>query len=185
FTAEAGPTDFLSEVRSFLSPKIQAALRVKEKLDRYAAFDQAKIEAEEKVLAGKEGEDKEIHAKYLGKAVEDLKYELSRKMILDDQVRIDGRDTKTVRPIKCEVALLPRAHGSGLFTRGETQVLGAVTLGTGDDEQRVDALQGLITRSFMLHYNFPPYCVGEVGRLGGQSRREIGHGFLAERALQA
>ena len=105
-------------------------------------------------------------------------------MILDRGVRIDGRDVKTVRPIANEVGLLPRAHGSGLFTRGETQVLGTVTLGTGDDEQMVDALLGTQKRKFMLHYNFPPYSVGEVGRFGGQGRREIGHGNLAERALK-
>jgi polyribonucleotide nucleotidyltransferase len=106
-------------------------------------------------------------------------------MILDKKVRIDGRDTKTVRPISNEVGLLPRAHGSGLFTRGETQVLGTVTLGTGDDEQMIDSLLGTITRKFMLHYNFPPFSVGEVGRFGGQGRREIGHGNLAERAVKA
>ena len=106
-------------------------------------------------------------------------------MILDRGVRIDGRDMKTVRPIACEVALLPRAHGSGLFTRGETQVLGTVTLGTGDDEQMIDSLLGEQTRTFMLHYNFPPYSVGEVGRMSGTSRREIGHGNLAERAIKS
>src|SRR5690606_36625657 len=112
------------------------------------------------------------------------KYKVAREMILVDGHRIDGRDVRTVRPISTEVGLLPRAHGSGLFTRGETQVLGAVTLGTGDDEQKVDALEGLQVRRFMLHYNFPPFCVGETGRFGGQSRREIGHGNLAERALK-
>lgn len=105
-------------------------------------------------------------------------------MILDRGTRIDGRDLRTVRPIACEVGLLPRAHGSGLFTRGETQVLGTVTLGTGDDEQMVDSLLGTIKKKFLLHYNFPPYSVGEVGRYGGQGRREIGHGNLAERALK-
>src|SRR5690606_22778232 len=123
--------------------------------------------------------------KELVKLFEDLKYELARQMILVDKVRIDGRDTKTIRPISTSVGLLPRAHGSGLFTRGETQVLGTVTLGTGDDEQKIDALQGLVIKRFMLHYNFPPYCVGEVGRFGGQSRRELGHGNLAERAIKA
>jgi polyribonucleotide nucleotidyltransferase len=106
-------------------------------------------------------------------------------MILDESVRIDGRDSQKVRPISCEVGLLPRAHGSGLFTRGETQCLGTVTLGTGDDEQMVDSLLGNVKRRFMLHYNFPPFSVGEVGRFGGQGRREIGHGNLAERAVKA
>src|SRR5690606_6297356 len=116
---------------------------------------------------------------------EDMKYHEARRMVLEDGVRIDGRDTVSIRPIWTKVGVLPRAHGSGVFTRGETQVLGVVTLGTGDDEQKIDALQGTLTKKFMLHYNFPPYSVGETGRFGGQSRREIGHGFLAERALKA
>jgi polyribonucleotide nucleotidyltransferase len=106
-------------------------------------------------------------------------------MVLADKVRIDGRSTTDIRQIDCEVALLPRAHGSGLFTRGETQVLGTVTLGTGDDEQMIDDLAGLTKKKFMLHYNFPPFSVGECGRVGAQSRREVGHGFLAERAIKA
>ena len=106
-------------------------------------------------------------------------------MILDSGARIDTRKYSEVRPINCLAGLLPRVHGSALFTRGETQVLGTVTLGTGDDEQKVDALAGFSKKQFLLHYNFPPYSVGETGRLGGQSRREIGHGFLAEKALKA
>lgn len=183
FEVEPG---FKSEVESFLTPKIEAALRTREKAARYEAYDSAKTAAKEKFLAPIT--DKDLLArrsKELSFVVEDLKYRLSRRMILSEKVRIDGRDTKTVRPIACEVGLLPRTHGSGLFTRGETQVLGTVTLGTGDDEQMIDALQGTVTKRFMLHYNFPPYSVGETGRFGGQSRREIGHGFLAERALQA
>jgi polyribonucleotide nucleotidyltransferase len=117
--------------------------------------------------------------------LEELKYVAAREMILTDKIRMDGRDLTTVRPISNEVGLLPRAHGSGLFTRGETQVLGTVTLGTGDDEQMVDSLLGTFKRRFMLHYNFPPFSVGEVGRFGGQGRREIGHGALAERSLRA
>jgi polyribonucleotide nucleotidyltransferase len=176
---------FEKELRGFLAPKINAALRIRQKQERYAAADAAKKEAEEKFV--KVITDKDTAAlrkKDLGLVVENLKYEVARSMILDDKVRIDGRDTKTVRPIMCETALLPRAHGSGLFQRGETQVLGTVTLGTGDDEQMIDALGGLQRRKFLLHYNFPPYSVGETGRMGGQSRREIGHGNLAERALK-
>jgi polyribonucleotide nucleotidyltransferase len=177
---------FEKEVTAFLEPKINAALRVREKLERYAAADKAKKEAEEKFVAPiTEDKVKEARKKELGTIVENLKYKVARFMILDDKVRIDGRDTKTIRPISNEVALLPRAHGSGLFTRGETQVLGTVTLGTGDDEQMIDALSGLEKKRFLLHYNFPPYSVGETGRMGGQSRREIGHGNLAERALKA
>ncbi len=154
-------------------------------MECYTAYDTAKKEAEEKFLAGVEEKLVDSRKKELGVIVEDLKYKLSREMVLSDKVRIDGRTTTDIRNIDCEVALLPRAHGSGLFTRGETQVLGTVTLGTGDDEQMIDDLAGLVKKKFMLHYNFPPYSVGEVGRIGVQSRREVGHGFLAERAIKA
>lgn len=177
---------FEKEAEEFLSPRINAALRIRVKQDRYAAVDAAKKEAEEKFIASIADKDlAALRKKELGIIIENIKYKVARFMILDDKVRIDGRDTKTVRPIACEVALLPRAHGSGLFTRGETQVLGTVTLGTGEDEQMIDALGGTEKRKFLLHYNFPPFSVGETGRMGGQSRREIGHGNLAERALKA
>ncbi|MCB0341908.1 MAG: polyribonucleotide nucleotidyltransferase [Pseudobdellovibrionaceae bacterium] len=185
FTAKKVDPDFSGKAEQFLKPKIKAALGIKEKMARYEALDAAKKEAEAALLAEVEESLVAARKKDLGKVFGDLKYDLARLMILDDKVRIDGRDTKTVRPIWCEVGMLPRAHGSGVFTRGETQVLGTVTLGTADDEQKIDALQGTITKRFMLHYNFPPYCVGETGRMGGQSRREVGHGFLAERALKA
>jgi polyribonucleotide nucleotidyltransferase len=108
-----------------------------------------------------------------------------REMILSDKIRIDGRDMKTIRPITVEAGILPKVHGSGLFTRGETQVLSIATLGTSDDEQIVDTIYQNSMKKFMLHYNFPPYSVGETGRFGGQSRREIGHGALAERSIAA
>ena len=108
-----------------------------------------------------------------------------RKMILEDQRRIDGRKFDEVRPITCEVGVLPRPHGSALFTRGETQVLGVLTLGSGQDEQRVETLSGEEMRQFMLHYNFPPFSVGEVKRMGGPSRRDIGHGGLSTRAIES
>ena len=108
-----------------------------------------------------------------------------RSQILNGDPRIDGRDTRTVRPITIRTGVLPRAHGSALFTRGETQALVVATLGTGRDEQKVDALQGEFTDNFMLHYNFPPYATGETGRVGTPKRREIGHGRLAKRALIA
>jgi len=114
---------------------------------------------------------------------EDLEAEIVRTAILDTGIRIDGRDTRTVRPIVAEVGVLPRAHGSALFTRGETQALCVATLGTGQDEQIVDALKGEYREHFMLHYNFPPYSVGEAGRMGSPGRREIGHGKLAWRAI--
>ncbi len=113
----------------------------------------------------------------------DLEADIVRNAILDTGLRIDGRDTKTVRPIVAEVGILPRAHGSALFTRGETQALCVATLGTGQDEQMIDALEGEYRQHFMLHYNFPPYSVGEAGRMGSPGRREIGHGKLAWRAI--
>ncbi|WP_413581202.1 polyribonucleotide nucleotidyltransferase [Bdellovibrio sp. HCB288] len=186
FTAPAVDADFKASAEAFLQPKIAAALAIKEKQDRYAASATAAADAEKALLATIT--DKELlkqRKKDLNTVIEDLKYKEARAMILDRKVRIDGRNTTTVRPVANEVGILPRAHGSGLFTRGETQVLGTVTLGTGDDEQMVDSLLGVQKRKFLLHYNFPPYSVGEVGRMSGTSRREIGHGNLAERALKA
>ena len=112
-----------------------------------------------------------------------IEAQIVRWNILDTGRRIDGRDVKTVRPIVSEVGVLPRAHGSALFTRGETQALVVATLGTGEDEQWIDALQGTYKETFLLHYNFPPFSVGETGRMGGPRRREIGHGKLAWRAI--
>ncbi|MGZ3721287.1 MAG: polyribonucleotide nucleotidyltransferase [Bdellovibrionales bacterium] len=177
---------FKGPVTSFLEPKIRAARAIREKNERYAGYSDAKIEAKAKFiapitddkLAGK-------RSKELSAIIDDIKYKISRDLVINDKVRIDGRKTTDIRQITCEAALLPRAHGSGLFTRGETQVLGTVTLGTGDDEQYIDDLAGLTKKRFMLHYNFPPFSVGEVGRVGAQSRREVGHGFLAERAIKA
>ena len=113
----------------------------------------------------------------------EMESEIVRSSILKTGKRIDGRDTKTVRPIVSEVGVLPRTHGSALFTRGETQALVVATLGTGSDEQIIDALEGESRSRFMLHYNFPPFSVGEVGRTGSPGRREIGHGKLAWRSL--
>ncbi|MBV9829789.1 MAG: polyribonucleotide nucleotidyltransferase, partial [Alphaproteobacteria bacterium] len=118
------------------------------------------------------------------KLFKDVEKEIVRGAILRDGMRIDGRDTKTVRPIDCQVGILPRAHGSVLFTRGETQALVVATLGTGQDEQIIDALEGEYRENFMLHYNFPPYSTGEAGRMGSPGRREIGHGKLAWRAVR-
>jgi polyribonucleotide nucleotidyltransferase len=186
FTPPAVDAEFKATAEAFLQPKIAAALAIKEKQDRYAASATAATEAEKALLASITDKDLlKQRKKDLNTVIEDLKYKEARAMILDRKVRIDGRNTTTVRPIANEVGILPRAHGSGLFTRGETQVLGTVTLGTGDDEQMVDSLLGMQKRKFLLHYNFPPYSVGEVGRMNGTSRREIGHGNLAERALKA
>lgn len=186
FNAPSVDPEFKKSAEDLVKPLIEKALLVKEKTERYAAVDQAYKLAEEKLIETLNEKDLKMkREKELSMVVEDLKYKAARSMILDKGVRIDGRDMKSIRPIACEVGLLPRAHGSGLFTRGETQCLGTVTLGTGDDEQMIDSLMGNIKRKFMLHYNFPPYSVGEVGRFGGQGRREIGHGNLAERALKA
>ncbi len=177
---------FREQVEAFAKPKIEAAQRIREKMERYAAYAKTSTEAMQALVSTiTDDKLKDVRAKELSTVIEDLKYHCSREMILSQGVRIDGRDTTTVRQITCEVGLLPRAHGSGLFTRGETQVLGTATLGTGDDEQMIDSLQGLQKRKFLLHYNFPPFSVGEAGRMGGQSRRELGHGNLAERALKA
>lgn len=185
FSAFKVDGNFETQVSEFCTPKIKEALNVHNKLERYAALDAVKAEAAEKFVASiEDSKEKELRQKELGIIVGDLRYNLSRGTLLDTGVRIDGRDSKTVRPIFCEVALLPRVHGSSLFTRGETQVLGTVTLGTKDDEQSIDALTGMYKKSFILHYNFPPYSVGEAGRLGFTGRRELGHGALAEKALK-
>ncbi len=186
FKAAQIDADFRKSAEDLLKPLIEKALSTKIKQDRYAAFDTAKTTAKEKLTATiSDDKLKSQRDKELGKIVEDVKYNVARAMILDKGSRIDGRDLKTVRQITNEVGILPRAHGSGLFTRGETQCLATVTLGTADDEQNIESLGGAYKKRFLLHYNFPPFSVGEVGRFGGQGRREIGHGMLAERALKA
>ncbi|MBD3785469.1 MAG: polyribonucleotide nucleotidyltransferase [Sphingomonadales bacterium] len=159
--------------------EMRAAFALKDKQERTnaisAAVDLIKSKLTEEQLADAN----------LGSAIKKLESGILRGDIINGGARIDGRDTKTVRPIVAEVGLLPRTHGSALFTRGETQGLVVTTLGTGDDEQIIDALNGNYRSNFLLHYNFPPYSVGEVGRVGSPGRREIGHGKLAWRALQA
>src|SRR5690606_23622778 len=123
-------------------------------------------------------------AEQVAASFKELQAKIVRWNILDTNSRIDGRDLKTVRQIVAEVGVLPRTHGSALFTRGETQALVVATLGTGEDEQFVDALTGTYKETFLLHYNFPPYSVGETGRMGSPGRREIGHGKLAWRAVR-
>ena len=186
FTPATIDSDFRSKVETFLAPLIAHGMSHKIKQDRSAALDEAIKKAKAQLVDTiTDDKLKAERAKNLKVIAEDLKYTEARSMILDKGHRIDGRNMTTVRPISCEVGLLPRAHGSGLFTRGETQCLGTVTLGTADDEQSVETMRGEISRKFMLHYNFPPFSVGEVGRFGGQGRREIGHGNLAERAVKA
>ncbi|HKM62285.1 MAG TPA: polyribonucleotide nucleotidyltransferase [Acidisphaera sp.] len=147
------------------------------KQQRYSRIDAVKATTMETLAA--EGQSVEKAKGFF----KDLEADIVRNAILDTGHRIDGRDTKTVRPIIAEVGVLPRAHGSALFTRGETQALVVTTLGTGQDEQIIDALEGEYREHFMLHYNFPPYSVGEAGRMGSPGRREIGHGKLAWRAI--
>jgi len=177
---------FKEKVESFLMAKIRSALNVREKAARYDAYSKAYDEAKAAFVDTiADDETRKARGKELESVLELVKYNAARKQILEDKVRIDGRNSKQIRPISCEVGILPRAHGSGLFTRGETQVLAAVTLGTSDDEQLIDSIAGNFYKKFLLHYNFPPYSVGEVGRIGSTGRREIGHGHLAERALKA
>ena len=128
-------------------------------------------------------QESEIDIKKLSSSLGKLQKKIVREKILASKIRIDGRKIDEVRQIECETGLLPRAHGSALFTRGETQALAVLTLGTSEDEQMIDSLDGFYKEKFMLHYNFPPFSVGEAGRMGGTGRREIGHGKLAWRAI--
>jgi polyribonucleotide nucleotidyltransferase len=169
-----------ARVEAAAGARIRAAYQVTTKLERAASVRQA----EEEVLAALTPEAPE-RAKQLRHLCEELKSRIMRGAIVSEGRRVDGRGLKDVRPITCEVGVLPRAHGSALFTRGETQALAVATLGTSSDEQKIDALIGEHYKKFMLHYNFPPFSVGEVKFLRSPGRREIGHGALAERALQA
>ena len=170
------------EMLGLIEKDLRAAYAIPDKMERHEALDAAK----ERVMTHFCPPDVE-NPKYpplqVAGVFKELEGKIVRWNILDSGTRIDGRDVKTVRPIVCEVGVLPRTHGSALFTRGETQALVVATLGTGEDEQFVDALQGTYKETFLLHYNFPPFSVGETGRLGAPGRREIGHGKLAWRAI--
>jgi polyribonucleotide nucleotidyltransferase len=158
--------------------KLEQAIEIPEKQERYKRLAEVKAEVVTQVATEFPGKDKHIKG-----AFDELKRKVFRGLVIKRERRIDGRGLKDIRPISCEVEVLPRTHGSSLFTRGETQALVVATLGTASDEQRVDALLGEHFKKFMLHYNFPPFSVGEVKFLRGPGRREIGHGNLAERAL--
>ena len=160
---------------------LREAYRRTVKQERYGAIDVVKQKVVE-ALCPAEGEQK-FSPEQVKAAFKEVQAKVVRWNILDEGARIDGRDVKTVRPIVSEVGVLPRAHGSALFTRGETQALAVATLGTGEDEQFIDSLEGTYKETFLLHYNFPPYSVGETGRMGSPGRREIGHGKLAWRAI--
>ena len=180
--------DLASAVAAAAQSGLADAYRITDKQDRQAAVADAKAAAIDS-LAGDDGAPQEHGARW---SAEDVKGALSklektivRQRVIKGEPRIDGRDKRTVRPIDVEVGLLPRAHGSAVFTRGETQAIVVATLGTGRDAQLIDSIQGERKEPFMLHYNFPPYCVGETGFIGSTKRREIGHGKLARRGIQA
>lgn len=184
------PRDFqpkdLSEVEKAMlaiaETDLRAAYQNTQKQVRYAAVDAVKAKVMDAMVA-KEGGTGQYDKETVASVFKELQAKIVRWNILDTGVRIDGRDVKTVRPIVSEVGVLPRTHGSALFTRGETQALVVATLGTGEDEQFIDSLEGTYKEHFLLHYNFPPYSVGETGRMGSPGRREIGHGKLAWRAV--
>ena len=179
---EADNAELEKEMLGLVEPQLRSAYAIPDKMARHAAVDAAKAAVMTHFF-----EDGTEGARYdterVGAVFKELEAKIVRWNILDSGRRIDGRDLKTVRPIVAEVGVLPRAHGSALFTRGETQAFVVATLGTGEDEQFVDSLTGTYKESFMLHYNFPPFSVGETGRLGSPGRREIGHGKLAWRAV--
>jgi polyribonucleotide nucleotidyltransferase len=168
-------------IKKIAEKDLRAAYAIAKKEDRQEAVAAAKKKVMEALV--KADDPSAPAATVVGAEFKHLEADIVRNNILDTGHRIDGRDTKTVRPILAEASVLPRTHGSSLFTRGETQALVVTTLGTGEDEQYVDTLDGLTKQRFMLHYNFPPFSVGETGRLGGAGRREIGHGKLAWRAI--
>jgi polyribonucleotide nucleotidyltransferase len=171
--------DLEARLRSEYLAEVDRRCRIREKLPRQFALAELLTDA-----VAKHGEAFPDSEKQFKRIMEGMEREVVRKMIITEKIRCDGRGSADLRPITCEVGLLPRTHGSALFTRGETQSLVVTTLGTAQDEQRLDELAGESFKSYMLHYNFPPFSVGEVGRFSGPGRREIGHGMLAERAIE-
>ena len=169
-------------VAELVEGDLREAYKITAKAERYKALDAAKAKVNAALLPA--GGEAKFPKEKIGEAMHDLQAKVVRNNILDTGIRIDGRDVKTVRPIVAEAGILPRTHGSALFTRGETQALVVATLGTGEDEQFIDSLEGTYKERFLLHYNFPPYSVGETGRVGSPKRREIGHGKLAWRAIR-
>ncbi|WP_020174360.1 polyribonucleotide nucleotidyltransferase [Methyloferula stellata] len=178
----ADKTEIEAAVLGIAETDLREAYKITAKQERYKAVDAVKV----KVMGAMfpEGVEPKFSKEAVGEVFHDLQAKVVRWNVLDTGIRIDGRDVKTVRPILAEVGILPRTHGSALFTRGETQALVVATLGTGEDEQFIDSLEGTYKERFLLHYNFPPYSVGETGRMGSPGRREIGHGKLAWRAIR-
>jgi polyribonucleotide nucleotidyltransferase len=181
--APAEDTTLVSRVAELGEAAFSEAYTIKEKQVRYARLNEIRGEIMDKLSS--EGAAPCFPAEKVRVAIETLEYNTVRGSILSGKPRIDGRDTRTVRPITIRTGVLPRTHGSALFTRGETQALVVATLGTARDAQVIDAIEGERKEPFMLHYNFPPYCVGETGMVGSPKRREIGHGRLAKRGVQA
>jgi polyribonucleotide nucleotidyltransferase len=182
WTKAEPPAELVARVKQLAESRVEEALTLAVKAERTQALSAIKSTIVEQLA--EEFPDK---LREIAEVIEEIEYKTMRERVLTAGERVDGRDLDTVRPIACEVGWLPRAHGSALFTRGQTQALATVTLGTTDDEQRIDSIDVAqeTTKSFMLHYNFPPFSTGEVKPVRGVSRREIGHGALAERALQA
>ena len=177
---EVDKSKYTDKVAEMAKDGLIAAYKVADKAERQSAIAELKDKVFEELMPE---EDDGTESVLLGSVFKSLESDIVRGSILETSKRIDGRDLTTVRPIKSEVGVLPRTHGSALFTRGETQALVVATLGTGEDEQFVDSLEGTYKENFLLHYNFPPYSVGEVGRTGFTGRREIGHGKLAWRTI--
>src|SRR5690606_38934883 len=177
----AANTALMKALADGFKEQLGEAYRVTEKQVRYGRVSVLKDQA----VAQLAGEGSEYSADQVKNLFKDLEASIVRQRILHNEPRIDGRDNSTVRPISVQVGLLPKVHGSALFTRGETQAIGVATLGTTRDAQTIDALEGERKDGFMLHYNFPPYSVGEAGRMSSPGRREIGHGRLARRGLAA
>ena len=175
-------SELVAKVTEIAGSTIQEAFKIRQKQARGAKIAEAWAAVESALITE---ETDTLQANEIKGIFKHLEADVVRSQILDGQPRIDGRDTRTVRPINIQTGVLPRTHGSALFTRGETQALAVATLGTSRDEQVIDALSGEYNDRFMLHYNFPPYSTGEVGRMGAPKRREIGHGRLAKRALVA
>jgi polyribonucleotide nucleotidyltransferase len=172
--------ELLEKISSISLDKIKEAITIPDKMVRQSALDEIKND----VIARLNTDEENDISREISSGFKEIEKNLVRNMILEKGVRADGRKPDEVRKISCDVGILPRAHGSALFVRGETQALTVVTLGTSEDEQRIDSLEGEFKKSFMLHYNFPPFSVGEVKFLRSAGRREIGHGMLAERALK-
>jgi polyribonucleotide nucleotidyltransferase len=180
--AETDDSAIEKNLRALVEDDLRKAYSIRSKQDRHKAIDAVKAKVKG-AFAPKEGDKDAPPAQQIAGVFKELEAKIVRSSILETGKRIDGRDGKTVRPIVAEVGVLPRTHGSAVFTRGETQALVVATLGTGEDEQYVDALTGTYKETVLLHYNFPPFSVGETGRMGAPGRREIGHGKLAWRAV--